>query len=381
MTDALTQSEQTQPPAESPNSAGKAASRRSRKSPAVRWLWVILMLLLVGVGVQQLMALRFWETLDNEAGQIASVDGRLTALEAAMADQVRLREDVLQMQRVLQRERAQLALERLEQQLDAGWQRWLGTGDTGSLIATMQAAQQWLANQPGAGAQAVRLALSRDLVTIKSQGSMDLQLAVQNIDAVIATIDRLPLIQEARIPHHLDQVSAGVSEVADSGTLLDRARETGLALARDIWVAIRSMVRVQRLDRAEPELVAPAQKVFLQQGLRLLLLDARHALIMRNAETYQETLRQAHNWIMKYAEPSDTLVKADLEALQRLAAINIDPLAISLEDTRQALTAARAALIDEVVVEAAPQHQTQAPKEIDAKQADMTAAPSKEATQ
>lgn len=380
MSDALTQSERTQPQAESPNSPGKEAARRSRKAPAVRWLWVILMLLLVGFGVQQLMAVRFWETLDNEAGQIASVDGRLTALEAAMADQVRLREDVLQMQRVLQRERAQLALERLEQQLDAGWQRWLGTGDKGSLIATMQSAQQWLANQPGTAAQAVRLALSRDLVTIKSQGSLDLQLAVQNIDAVIATIDRLPLIQEARIPDNLDQISAGVSEVADSGTLLDRARQTGLALARDIWSAIRSIVRVQRLDRAEPELVAPAQKVFLQQGLRLLLLDARHALIMRNTETYQETLRQARNWIMKYAEPSDTLVKADLEALERLAAINIDPLAIRLEDTRQALTEARAALIEEVI-EATAQHQAQAPKEVDAKQADMTAPPSKGATQ
>ena len=62
MSDAVTQSEQTQPRAESPNSTAKPAARRSRKAPAVRWLWVVLMLLLVGVGVQQLMAVRFWET-------------------------------------------------------------------------------------------------------------------------------------------------------------------------------------------------------------------------------------------------------------------------------------------------------------------------------
>ena len=107
------------------------------------------------------------------------------------------------------------------------------------------------------------------------------------------------------------------------------------------------MVRVQRLDRAEPGLIAPEQKVFLQQGLRLLLLDARHALIMRNTVTYQQTLSQARAWILKYADSTDALVKGDLDTLRQLATINIDSQAISLEDTLQALSAARSALTGE----------------------------------
>ena len=348
MSDAQTQQEAT-PETAPAKSQSQSRPRRSRMMPGGRWLWVLLMLIVIGVGVQQLMAVRFWETLDNEAGQIATVDGRLTALEAAMADQTRLREDIQQMQLALQQERTLLELERLEQQLDAGWQAWISTGDTAVLVNSMQSAQRRLANQPGAAAQALRLAIGRDLVAIKSQRALDLRVAVQNLDAVIATIDRLPLIQESRVQAAADTKASDALALQESATWLDRVRQTGLAIAQDIWGAIRSMVRVQRLDRAEPGLIAPEQKVFLQQGLRLLLLDARHALILRNTVTYQQTLGQARTWIQKYADGSDALVKADLDTLQQLAALNIDPTAISLEDTRQALSAARAALTGEPV--------------------------------
>lgn len=360
----------------------KPRVRRVRKMPGSRWLWVLLMLVLIGVGIQQLMAVRFWETLDNEAGQIATVDGRLTALEAAMADHTRLRDDIQQMQLVLQQERALLELERLEQQLDAGWQTWLSTGDTDTLIASMQAAQRRLTNQPGAAAQALRLALGRDLVAIKSQRTIDLRLAVQNLDTVIASIDRLPLIQDGRVPVNPDALPGDAATVTTATTWVDRVQQTAMAIARDIWGAIRSMVRVQRLDRAEPGLVAPEQKVFLQQGLRLLLLDARHSLIMRNTVTYQQTLSQARAWIVKYADATDALVKADLETLRQLAALDIDPQAVSLEDTRQALSSARAVLTGEPAADnGPPAAQADAEPASPVKADDGSAAPAKGAAQ
>ena len=120
-----------------------------------------------------------------------------------------------------------------------------------------------------------------------------------------------------------------------------------VAIARDVWASIRSMIRIQRLDHAEAGLIAPEQKVFLQQGLRLLLLDARHSLIMRNATVYQQTLGQARAWITKYADSADALVKDDLATLQGLAGLNIDPAAVSLEESRKALLVARSALTGE----------------------------------
>lgn len=329
-----------------------------------RWMWVLFLLLVIGFGVQQLVTVRFWETLDNEAGQIATVDGRLTALEAAMADQNRLREDIQQMQQALQQERALTGLDRIEQQLDAGWQIWQGTGNPKALVVALQTAQRSLANQPGAAAQALRLAVGRDLVTLKSQQVLDLRAAVENIDVVIASIDKLPLVQDRRVPASTTSPESVRGEDSGPVTLLERARQAAMIIAQDVWHAIRSMIRVQRLDHAEAGLIAPEQKVFLQQGLRLLLLDARHALIMRNAAVYQQTLGQARTWIVKYADGADALVKEDLATLQKLTVLNIDPAAVSLEETRKALDAARAALTGEPLPEEeAPAASSTAPQE------------------
>lgn len=332
-------------------SSTKKRTAQRRRMPGGRWLWVLCLLLIIGFGVQQLVTVRFWETLDNEAGQIATVDGRLTALEAAMADQTRLRDDVQQMQQTLQQERALLGLDRLEQQIDAGWQIWQGTGNPKALVIALQNAQRSLSNQPGAAAQALRLAVGRDLVVLKSQQVLDLRAAVENMDVVIASIDKLPLVQDRRVPADAPGVNAVTTESATPATLLERGRQLAVAIAQDVWQTIRGMIRVQRLDHAEAGLIAPEQKVFLQQGLRLLLLDARHALIMRNAAVYQQTLTQARAWITKYADTADALVKDDLAILQRLGALNIDPAAVSLEDTHKALIAARSALTGEPIVE------------------------------
>lgn len=336
-----------QQPQEAPNAKKRPAQRR--RLPTSRWVWVVGLLLIIGFGAQQLVTVRFWETLDNEAGQIATVDGRLTTLEAAMADQTRLRDDVQQMQQALQQERALLGLDRIEQQIDAGWQIWQGTGNTKTLVVALQNAQRSLANEPGAPAQALRLAIGRDLVVLKSQQVLDLRLAVENIDIVIASIDKLPLVQDRRVPADNAIDANPADEPPLPATLLERGRLFATAIAQEIWQAIRGMIRVQRLDHAEAGLIAPEQKVFLQQGLRLLLLDARHALIMRNAAVYQQTLGQARAWMMKYADTADALVKDDLATLQKLMALNVDPAAISLEESRKALVAARSALSGEPV--------------------------------
>ena len=212
----------------------KQRSAQRRRLLGGRWLWVLCLLLIIGFGVQQLVTVRFGETLDNEAGQIATVDGRLTAIEAAMADQTRLRDEVQQMQQTLQQERALLGLERLEQQIDAGWQIWQGTGNPKALVIALQNAQRSLANQPGAAAQALRLAIGRDLLVLKSQQVLDLRAAVENIDTVIASIDKLPLVQDRRVPADTPAANSATAETAAPTTLLERGRQLTVAIAQDI---------------------------------------------------------------------------------------------------------------------------------------------------
>ena len=329
--------------------AKKRPARRSR-----RWWVVLLALVILGIAAQQLWTWRLWDGLQREESQMSSVDSRMAGLETAVDQQQPMRQDIEALRQSLQHERALLRLDRIEQQLDAGWQIWQATGDMKVLVSALQSGQRVLASDASASAQALRLAMAQDLADLKSQQVVDIAAAVAQLDGVIANIDQLPLLQEHRLPMPVTEAASPAAVEPTAQTLMDKARVLAAALANDLWQSVRSMVRVQRLDRAEPGLMAPEQKVFLQQGLRLLLLDARHALVQRNPAVYQQTLTQARAWIEKYDDTSNALVKEALKTLQQLSALKVDAAALSLSATRQALATARSDLTGEPLEIAAP---------------------------
>ena len=318
---------------------------KKRFSRSRRWVVVALALLLVGVAGQQVWTLRLWEGLNREEATVITFDSRLATLESALAHQQQMRQEIESLRQSLQQERHLLQLDRIEERLDSGWQIWVTTGDSKLLVNALNEGQSTLANDPTSAAQALRLAMARDQAEIKSQHMTDLRESVEQLDGVIASINQLPLVQDRRLPQ-AEAVPLESSTVATADTLMDKARIVVAGLAEELWQSIRGMVRVQRLDRAEAALIAPDQRVFLQQGLRLLLLDARHALVQRDTAIYQQTLSQARIWIAKYYDASNTLVKTDLSILQQLAGLNIEPSAVSLEATRTALAMARSAISD-----------------------------------
>lgn len=327
----------------------KSAPKDQNRTPTSlsrRWVVVVLALLVLGVAGQQVWTLRLWEGLNREEATVVTVDSRLAMLESALANQQQMRQEIETLRQTLQQERHLLQLDRIEERLDTGWQLWVATGDSKALVNALKEAQSTLASDPTSAAQALRLAMARDQAEIKSQHMSDLRESVEQLDGVIASINQLPLVQDRRLPQ-AEPVPLESSMGAPADTLIEKARRVVAGLAEELWQSIRGMVRVQRLDRAEAALIAPDQRVFLQQGLRLLLLDARHALIQRNTATYQQTLSQARGWIEKYYDASNALVKTDLSILQRLGGLNIEPAAVSLEATRAALATARAAVSGE----------------------------------
>ena len=309
-----------------------------------RWVVALLALLLLGIAGQQIWTMRLWEGLSKEETDVVTVDSRLAMLESALSNQQQMRQEIDAMRLSLLQERQLLQLDRIEERIDAGWQIWVATGESKLLVNALKDGQNALSNDPSAAAQSLRLALARDLAEIKAQHMTDLRETVEQLDGVIASIDKLPLVQDRRLPQN-ESVPVEAPAAPSADTLADKVRSVVASLAEEIWQSIRGMVRVQRLDRAESGLIAPEQRVFLQQGLRLLLLDARHALIQRNTATYQQTLSQARAWIEKYCDSSNALVKSDLAILQRLSGQNIDLAAVSLEATRAALVNARNTLL------------------------------------
>lgn len=334
-----------------------ATQQLRRTSRAKRWVIFALGVGVVAVVAQQAWTWRLWEDLQRDEAllpSVASVDDRLTALESAIGSQQQMQAEMDALRQSFLRDRLLLQVDRIEEQMDAGWQIWLVTGQRKTLTAALDNGQRWLTQVTLPEAQVLKLALAKDLADLRGHQGVDLVDTIQQLDGIIASVDKLPLLQDRRLPPpDKDQASAdasGVDKSAESlpfsaDTFMDKARLFVADVTASIWQSIRQMVRVQRLDRAEPGLVAPEQKVFLQQSLRLLLLDARHALVQRNTAVYQQSLDQARAWIVKYCDASNALVMSDLEIMQRLRAVNLDPATVNLDATRQALSELRAVLL------------------------------------
>ena len=332
---------------QSTHNEDKDTLKRPKTNMVKRVGYGLIVLALVGMVVQQLWTLRVWDVLQQEEVTVTNVDKQLVANEGSLQRQ---KNEIDELREMLLHDRLLLQLDRLEDQMDAGWQLWLITGDSQRLVQSMEQGQRWLLQVPGAEAHALRMALTRDLVDIRSRQSMDLRDTTQQLDGVIASIDKLPLKQEHRVKNDVkSELPPVVSSTSEMTTLMERSRAIATELAAEVWQAIRSMIRVQRLDQTEQALLAPEQKIFLQQGLRMLLLDARHALVQRNTPLYQQSLNQAGLWLSKYFDEADPLVQKDLELLKTLVGINVDPAAIRFDQTRQALELLRSALSENML--------------------------------
>ncbi len=130
-----------------------------------------------------------------------------------------LQQEMAALRQSFLRDRLVLQLDRIEEQLDAGWQIWLATGNNKPLGQALERGQNLLANEPMAEVQVLRQTMTTDLAGLANRQVLDLRETMQQLDGVIATIDQLPLLQERRIqaaPSRDDKQSVAGCGCADA---------------------------------------------------------------------------------------------------------------------------------------------------------------------
>jgi len=101
-------------------------------------------------------------------------------------------------------------------------------------------------------------------------------------------------------------------------------------------------VRIQRLDRTEPALLAPGQAYFLRENLKLRLLNARLALLAREQGVYRGELKAAQDLLARHFDGQDKAVQAAATTLRQLTATELNIEVPGLSDSLAALRAVRA---------------------------------------
>jgi len=226
----------------------------------------------------------------------------------------------------LSRGRDEWVLAEVDQILTIASQQLQLAGNVQATLVALQTADARLARSSRPQFVPLRKVLARDIERLKATPNLDISGLAAKLDQVIASVDALPLAQDAR-----PQASAEFQQ--------GRAPEGFWArLGAELMGEFRQLVRVQNVERADAALLGPSQVFFLRENLKLRLLNARLALLTRDEVTFRNDLRSATSWLERYF---DTRARAAAAAIAGLKQIGAGSISMALPTIGDSLAAVR----------------------------------------
>lgn len=238
---------------------------------------------------------------------------KLTQLDAKLAESQSQQVALEALYQELARNRDEWALSEIEQILTTASQQLQLAGNVQGALVALQTADARLARSDRPQFIPLRKTLARDIDRLKATPTLDVAGMTLRIDQMINSIDSLPLSAEGR---------AAEDRAADKRAAADATQGFWMRLGSEIWSEVRSLIRVQVMDRAEPGLLSPGQNFFLRENLKLRLLNARLALLSRDEVTFREDIRTATAWVTRWFDArskSTQTVQATLKQMSSAA--------------------------------------------------------------
>lgn len=302
--------------------------------------------------------------LDTELGQardeLRDSRSRIAVLESKVLEAAGLQAQVEKLYRNLADDSVDVMLAETESALAlAAQQLALGSNPQATLRA-LQGIDTRLARQDDPSLGGVRRALAADIERVKAWPVADVGALAQRLDGVLVTVDQLGLLATVRAqaaaaaPRRAAQVPAGAPHKGEgagrdeaatgrgaaAATRAGDAAAAGLSALRD---ELQQLFRVRRIDAPEAALLAPEQAYFLRENLRLLLLNARLSLLMRNDALFHGDVGRAVAWLRKYFDSEQRLVADALAQLDQMRGAKLALEPPTLADSLAAVRAARSA--------------------------------------
>ena len=281
----------------------------------------------------KLLATTSAERSDSAQAKLALVEAKLdafnaqnTQVEALLQNAARTQSDYL--------------LADIDSSLRLAQQQAQFTGNAQTLIDALQQSQQRL-SQSGEGGiflQPVLAAITRDLERLQTTGYPDIPAAVEKLDQLANSIDRLPML--AQQPSKTSDVNIALA--APNSTTSQAKWQQWLMPA---WVQIRSLLQISRVDMADAALIGPSELYFVRENIKLQLLSARTALLSRRLLAAQSALGQVQKQLKTYADINTPAYKKAQELLthaQSLSGSSGQSSVPSANDSARAIATANA---------------------------------------
>lgn len=247
--------------------------------------------------------------------RLAESQGHQVALEAMYQEFSRTRDD--------------RALAEVEQAVVIAAQQLQLAGNVQAALFALQTADARLGSIDRPLWLPLRKAIASDLDALKALPQVDAAGISLRLETLIGRLDSLPLAFEAKPRASAPPVGAAEPTWAKR-------------LWLDFWAEFSQLVRVERMDRPDPALLAPSNAVFLRENLKLRLMNARLALLSRDGNTFREDVRICADWLERYFDLKNAAVAAAKDDLAELQKTPVGVDLPSLQATQNALRSLQA---------------------------------------
>jgi uncharacterized protein HemX len=290
-------------------------------------------------GVDQRMT-ELGAALEYAQNQLRDTQNRTAVLEARVLETAGLQAQLEKLYRSLASDSTDVLLVEIESALGlANQQLALGTHPQ-VVLGALQELDLRLARQDDPSLAGVRRALLDDIDRLKASPAADVGALALRLDSLLAAIDMYPLAASVRTPAPPERAADPAPRATDAASRASDAAAAGLNALRD---ELQQLFRVRRIETPDAALVAPEQAYFLRQNLRLLLLNARLALLSRNEALFRNDLERAAQWLRAYYDGEHRGVSGASAQLRQMMGARIALEAPSLADSLAATRTARAA--------------------------------------
>ncbi len=241
----------------------------------------------------------------RQAQEVArEAQAKLAQIELKLAEFQNQQAGLEALYQELWRSRDEWVLAEIEQILTLASQQLQLTGNVQVALAALQTAEARLARSGRPQFLPLRKVFARDIERLRTAPSLDVPGLAAKLDQLIAGVDSLPLVQEAR-----PQATAAAKREADG--LWER-------LVAELLGELKQLVRIQNMEGADLALLSPPQAFFLRENLKLRLLNARLALLARDEIGYRSDVKIAASWLERYFDTRSRAAAAMAVTLKQL---------------------------------------------------------------
>jgi len=325
-----------------PDNAPPDAARKSRNTLGLTVL-VIMLLALLSAQLWQWLNTRhrfnhLEQVLTQRLEQYAAVNQQAAAqarlaeersvqamskselLEQKLAQSRDQQENLETLYKELTNSREERTIAEIEQLLIIANQQLQLAGNIRPALLALQTAYSRLQQIETSQAALLRKTVLDDIQHLQNLPQANIAALNLELEALAHTVDVIPLVSD-RHPETLP---------VKPGNETNAWRR----LAREIWKDIKSLVRLERIDRPEPPLLTPEQTFFLRENVKLRLLMARIALLQQDEKSYRHNMESAAEWIKQHF---DVTAPETLKVLSRIRGLADDAVGTEIPDINASL--------------------------------------------